>query len=188
MARDGDMPRTLARTTTQRKTPWLAALTLYAGACVLLPLGEVRIVASISALGILIVFVGVHAAVIVLRFKAPGQERPFRVPLRIGRPPLLPPLGVAISLALITQFEPAVADSQSTQYTSLRSGVSGTRTDTVSSWISAGGRRQPMRADLPARHCAAAAHAHSGPAAVSGRDYGTALEDGQELKYATRPV
>ena len=108
MARDGDMPRALAKTMSRRKTPWVAALALYAGACVLLPLGEVRIIASVSALAILMVFVGVHSAVIALRFKSPGRERPFRTPLHVGRLPLLPPLGIAISLALMTQFEPVV--------------------------------------------------------------------------------
>lgn len=108
MARDGSMPRALARTTTQRKTPWVAALVLFGGACLLLPLGEVRTIASISALGILLVFVAVHAAVIVLRFKAPQQVRPFLSPFKVGRMPLLPPLGMAISLALITQFQPVV--------------------------------------------------------------------------------
>lgn len=108
MARDGEMPRALAKTMSRRKTPWVAALALYAGACVLLPLGEVRIIASVSALAILVVFVGVHTAVIALRFKSPGRERPFRTPLHVGRLPLLPPLGIAISLALMTQFEPVV--------------------------------------------------------------------------------
>jgi APA family basic amino acid/polyamine antiporter len=108
MAREGDMPGALTKTTTRRKTPWMAALALYAGACALLPLGEVKIIASISALGILTVFVGVHAALIVLRWKQPLRERPFRMPLRIGRVPLLPPFGIAISLALMTQFEPLV--------------------------------------------------------------------------------
>ena len=108
MARDGDMPRVLARTMLRRKSPWVAALVLYAAACALLPLGEVRIIASISALGILAVFVGVHAAVIVLRFREPERERPFRISWRIGRMPLLPPLGIGISLALMTRFEPVV--------------------------------------------------------------------------------
>ena len=108
MARDGEMPSALAKTLARRKTPWVAALALYAFACILLPLGEVKTIASISALGILTVFIGVHAAVLVLRFNAPEHERPFRVPLAFGRLPLLPPLGIAISLALITQFEPVV--------------------------------------------------------------------------------
>jgi len=108
MARDGDMPDALAKTMSQRKTPWVAALVLYVAACVLLPLGEIKIIASISALGILLVFVGVHAAVIVLRYKEPSRERPFRGPLQLGRMPVLPPLGIIICLALMTQFEPIV--------------------------------------------------------------------------------
>ena len=108
MARDGDMPRALGRTLTKRQTPWVAALVLFAGACALLPLGKVKIIASISALGILIVFVGVHIALIVLRWKEPQHVRPFRVPLHIGRVPVLPPAGLAICLALITQFETIV--------------------------------------------------------------------------------
>jgi basic amino acid/polyamine antiporter, APA family len=108
MARDGSLPKVLARTTAGRRAPWVAALVLYAGACLLLPLGEVGTIASISALGILLVFVTVHAAVIGLRFSAPAHDRPFRSPWRLGRVPLLPPLGMAISLALITQFKPVV--------------------------------------------------------------------------------
>jgi len=108
MARDGDMPRALGRTLTKRRTPWVAAVVLFAGACALLPLGKVKIIASISALGILLVFVGVHTALIVLRWKEPQRVRPFRVPLHIGRVPVLPLAGLAICLALITQFEAIV--------------------------------------------------------------------------------
>ena len=39
-----------------------------------------------------------------LRFKAPEQERPFKVPLAIGRVPILPILAILISLSLIIQF------------------------------------------------------------------------------------
>ena len=108
VARDGDMPRALAKTMTRRNFPWVAALALYAAACLLLPLGEVRIITSISALRILAVFIGVHAAVILLRFREPGRERPFRVSWRIGRMPLLPSIGILISLALMNRFEPVV--------------------------------------------------------------------------------
>ncbi|MGB2761510.1 MAG: amino acid permease C-terminal domain-containing protein, partial [Maribacter stanieri] len=41
---------------------------------------------------------------IVLRFKSPEQERPFKVPLAIGRVPILPILAILISLSLIIQF------------------------------------------------------------------------------------
>lgn len=108
MARDGALPALLARLTPERRTPWVAALALFAAACALLPLGEVKIIASISALGILTVFVGVQAALITLRYTEPDTPRGFRVPLALGRLPLPPLLGIAMALALITQFEARV--------------------------------------------------------------------------------
>lgn len=108
MARDGDMPRPLARTLPGRKTPWLAALALFGGACLLLPLGEIRIIASISAFGLLLVFIGIQAAVIRLRYTHPEQERPFRVPLAAGRLPLLPVAGIIMAALLLTHFDPKV--------------------------------------------------------------------------------
>jgi APA family basic amino acid/polyamine antiporter len=108
MARDGALPQVLARLTPERRTPWVAALALFATACALLPLGEVKVIASISALGILSVFVGVQGALVMLRFTQPDAPRGFRVPLAIGRLPVLPLLGIAMALALITQFEAKV--------------------------------------------------------------------------------
>lgn len=108
MARDGDMPAPLASTLPRRQTPWAAALVLFAGACLLLPLGQVKTVASVSSFGVLLVFAGVQAALIALRFRAPDMERHFRVPLSIGRVPVLPVLGIAACLALLTRFEPVV--------------------------------------------------------------------------------
>jgi APA family basic amino acid/polyamine antiporter len=108
MARDGDMPKPLAKLLPRRKTPWVAALTLFALACALLPLGRVEIVASISSFGILLVFITVQAAVIRLRFTKPKMARGFRVPLAIGRWPLLPSIGILVCAALLTRFEPLV--------------------------------------------------------------------------------
>lgn len=108
MARDGDMPEPLSRILPGRQTPWVAALALYIGACLLLPLEQVKTVASLSSFGVLLVFVGVQAAVIALRFAKPDMERGFRVPLSIGRFPVLPALGIAADLTLLTQFKPVV--------------------------------------------------------------------------------
>lgn len=108
MARDGDMPRPLAATLPFRKTPWVAALALFGVACLLLPLGEIKIVASVSSFGVLLVFAAVQAAAIRLRFTQPDAPRTFTVPLSIGRFPILPAIGIAIVLALLTQFEPFV--------------------------------------------------------------------------------
>jgi len=108
MARGGDMPKPLSRTWSSRKTPWVAALTLFAIACLLLPLGEVKIIASVSSFCVLLVFAAVQTAMIALRFLKPETKRPFRVPISVGRLPLLPPLSILITFALLTQFEPIV--------------------------------------------------------------------------------
>ena len=50
-------------------------------------------------------FVAVNIALIVLRFKEPTQNRPFRVPLSIGKVPVLPILAILVSLTLIIQYD-----------------------------------------------------------------------------------
>ncbi len=105
MARDGDMPKPLAKILPGRRTPWVAALVLFAFACALLPLGRVEIVASISSFGILLVFITVQAAVIRLRFTQPDLARGFRVPLNIGEVPVPAVIGIVFCAALLTRFE-----------------------------------------------------------------------------------
>ena len=53
----------------------------------------------------LLVFVAVNIALIVLRFKAPDKDRPFKVPLSVGKVPILPILAIIISLSLVIQFD-----------------------------------------------------------------------------------
>ncbi|MEY4642781.1 MAG: hypothetical protein RLZZ227_2775 [Pseudomonadota bacterium] len=108
MARGGHMPELLASTLPARKTPWVAALALFAAACLLLPLGEIKIIASVSSLGVLLVFAAVQAAMITLRLRAPDTDRPFRVAFVVGRVPVLPVIGIGLILALLTQFDAIV--------------------------------------------------------------------------------
>jgi APA family basic amino acid/polyamine antiporter len=108
MARGGDMPKPLSFTLSKRQTPWVAALVLFVAACLLLPLGEVKTVASVSSFGVLIVFAAVQAAMIALRLRQPDRKRPFRVAWSIGRVPVLPVIGIALIAALLTQFAPVV--------------------------------------------------------------------------------
>lgn len=105
MARGGSMPKILSKTFKVRQTPWVAALALFAAASLLLTLGKVKTVASVSATGVLLVFTGVHVALIVLRFRKPAARRNFTVPLSIGRVPVLPIIGIILSLFLLVQFE-----------------------------------------------------------------------------------
>lgn len=67
--------------------------------------GNIVTVANITVFTIVITFAMVNLALIWLRYKEPNIERPFKVPLNIGRFPLLPFLGLATSVAGAIQFD-----------------------------------------------------------------------------------
>lgn len=104
MACVGELPEFMKRTNEQ-KVPWVTTLIVMIVVAGFLLMGDIKIVAGMSSLGALLVFVAVNIALIVLRFKAPGQRRPFKVPLSIGKVPILPILAILISLALVVQYE-----------------------------------------------------------------------------------
>jgi basic amino acid/polyamine antiporter, APA family len=106
MAKDGDLPKALGRVLSKRKTPWLGSIAALTAAAALLPLGGIAVVASVSSFVSLVAFISVNIALIVLRYRDPERKRPFRVPLALGRLPVLPALGAASSLLLLTQLEP----------------------------------------------------------------------------------
>lgn len=108
MANDGVLPRKMAETLPKRRTPWLASLLVAGVALAMLPLGEVAVVASVSSFASLLAFAVVNVAVVALRLNSPEIERPWRVPLTVGRVPVPPLLAVASIALLATQFETVV--------------------------------------------------------------------------------
>jgi basic amino acid/polyamine antiporter, APA family len=104
IAREGQIPKQLAAILPRRKTPWLAILAVTVVAAALVPLGNVGVVASLSSFASLLAFAWVNVALIVLRYREPDANRPFRVPGAIGKFPLLPAFGVAATLGIATQL------------------------------------------------------------------------------------
>lgn len=105
MARDGEISRIFAMVLPGRDTPWLAALSMFALAELLVPIGSVQVLAELASLTALLAFVAVNLALIVLRYRAPDQYRPFRVPVSIGRVPLLPVMAIVSICLLMANFE-----------------------------------------------------------------------------------
>ena len=105
MGRDGELPAPLSRLTQRFGTPWVAALAAFALAAFLLPIGKVEVVAGLSSFAALLAFLAVNVALILLRYRAPAQRRPFRSPLSIGRMPVLPLLAIASIVLLLAFFE-----------------------------------------------------------------------------------
>jgi APA family basic amino acid/polyamine antiporter len=103
MARDGLLPRTLARVHPRFGTPWLTTLVtgciVAAGAAIF----DIDEAADLTNIGTLFAFVLVCAGVLVLRRRRPDLPRPFRCP----GVPWIPLLGIA-SCAVLMVALPAV--------------------------------------------------------------------------------
>lgn len=105
VARQRELPSILARTLPRRCTPWVATLLSAAVALLLLPLGKIEVVGSLSSLASLLAFAAVNATVIALRRSQPGLPRTFRVPLSVAGVPLPSALGLLTTLAMVSQIE-----------------------------------------------------------------------------------
>jgi amino acid transporter len=105
MARDREIADVFAKLLSVRQTPWTAALLMFAMAAALLPIGSVKFLAEMSSFAALVAFFAVNMALIALRYRMPAHRRPFRVPLAVGKLPVLPVLALASIVLLLVHFE-----------------------------------------------------------------------------------
>ena len=56
----------------------------------------------------MLAFLAVNLALILLRYRMPNHRRPFRVPLAVGRMPVLPLLAIASICLLLANFERSI--------------------------------------------------------------------------------
>lgn len=105
MANEGSLPRTLARVHVKRRTPWIAVICMMIFSILFVLLGDIELIASITSSGAFITFALVNTSLIHLRYKEPELRRPFKVPINIGKLPILPLLGLISCLFMLFQFE-----------------------------------------------------------------------------------
>ena len=105
MAREKVFPSILEKVHFKTKTPWIAILVIMVTAIAFTFVGDIVVVANITVFAIVITFAAVNLAVIVLRYTEPDIERKFRVPINIGKFPVLPLIGLGISVYMAFQFE-----------------------------------------------------------------------------------
>lgn len=108
LARDSEIPAIFARVSRERQSPWIGAILAFATSIALLPLGSLKILAELSSFAALIAFFTVNLTLVVLRFRLPELGRPFRVPLAVGRLPLIPVLAMTTILILLASFDAQV--------------------------------------------------------------------------------
>ena len=105
MAREKVFPSVLEKIHFKTKTPWIAIIVIMVTAIAFTFIGDIVIVANIAVFAIVITFAAVNLAVIVLRYTEPDIERKFKVPINIGKFPILPLFGLVISVYMAFQFE-----------------------------------------------------------------------------------
>jgi amino acid transporter len=105
MARDGELPPAFTTLSPMRRTPWAAALLICCLSAIMLPIGNVRMLAELSSFAALLAFFAVNIALIVMRYRQPDLPRPFRVPLAIGWMPILPLAAIVSICVLLANFD-----------------------------------------------------------------------------------
>ena len=105
MAKEKVFPAILGKIHLKTKTPWVAVIVILITSMAFTLIGDIVVVANITVFAIVITFAAVNLAVIVLRYTEPDIERKFKVPVNIGKFPVLPLFGLGISMYMATQFE-----------------------------------------------------------------------------------
>jgi len=98
------LPAFFARIHPKRKTPWIAILTSTIITIALISLGNIKLVAEITDFGAFLIFISVNISLIWLRYKEPFVYRVFKVPLNIGKFPVLPLIGTLFIIFMLTRF------------------------------------------------------------------------------------
>lgn len=88
-------------TVSQRRTPVNALIFIAVIVCALALIGDIDIVAGIATVSIFLTFMVVNLAAITLRFRQPDVLRPYRMPLRIGRVPVIPVFALLLTMILM---------------------------------------------------------------------------------------
>jgi APA family basic amino acid/polyamine antiporter len=104
MSRDGALPRFLSAVHPVRRTPWAAIALVGMVAAAVAFIGRIEIIAQLTDFGAFLLFAVVNLAVIVLRYREPGDRRMFRTPLNIGRFPVIPALGFIANMVMLFYF------------------------------------------------------------------------------------
>ena len=105
MAKSKSLPEFLGRVHPKTKTPWIAVIGILVTSVGFAFVGDIVIIANIVVFAVVITFAAINLAVIVLRYTEPVLERPFRVPINIGKFPILPLFGFGTTVYMALQFE-----------------------------------------------------------------------------------
>jgi APA family basic amino acid/polyamine antiporter len=104
MARDGLLPKTFAKVHPKFRTPYVTTILTGVFVGVTAMFTSLDDMVDLTNIGTLFAFILICLGIIILRYREPDRERPFRVPFG---PVLLPVLGIISCLGLIYYLPPS---------------------------------------------------------------------------------
>ena len=104
MANSSSIPEVLGKVHSKTRTPWVAILFIAILSICFILLANIGYLAGVTNFTVFFTFIVINAAVIMLRFKKADLQRPFRVPIAIGRFPVLPTLGIILNIFMLTHL------------------------------------------------------------------------------------
>lgn len=105
MADSSTLPGVLARVHTSRRTPWVAIFVSMVISMLFVFAGDIAFVANVDNFTLFVTFSVINVSMILLRYREPQMKRPFRVPLTIGKFPVLPLFGLLFCIFMLLQLE-----------------------------------------------------------------------------------
>ncbi len=105
MSKDKSLPGFMSRIHGRTRTPYIAVLATMIATVAFLFAGDIGFIANVTTASVFVSFVLVNLSLIVLRYREPKTERPFRTPLNIGRFPVIAGLGLVTSLVMLAFTE-----------------------------------------------------------------------------------
>ncbi len=105
IANETSLPNVLSKVHKKNRTPWVAILTVLIVSSLFLLSDGIAFIAKATDFALFIAFIVINGTVIKLRFSYPKIKRPFKIPLNIGKIPIIPILGVISCIALIIGIE-----------------------------------------------------------------------------------
>ncbi|MBL7052098.1 MAG: amino acid permease [Nanoarchaeota archaeon] len=101
MSKEKGLPKFLSHVSGKTRTPIFAVLVATLVAIIFTLIGDIGIVANITNIFLFITFGAVNLALIILRYKEPKMKRAFKLPLNIGKFPVIPLIGILSSIIMI---------------------------------------------------------------------------------------
>jgi APA family basic amino acid/polyamine antiporter len=105
MAKSNSLPNILGKIHYKTKTPWVAVIVMMVTSMVFSLSEDIVLVANMGVFAVVVTFAAINLAVIILRYTEPQLDRPFRIPINIGKFPILPAFGFITSVYMAFQFD-----------------------------------------------------------------------------------